>query len=170
VRKVAHILKTIAEGSQAKRLLSTYLNQLLKQVAGLPSGDAFRLFVEHLDTIADRYWRGRFHCYDVQGLPATNNDLERDFGAFKRAERRATGRKSTAGGPLETCAEFQIVSWEAVLALPNLEEFLKEVTDEQLVAAMAQMEKLSERAQTSRRIQRDLDGFLSEALEAWREA
>jgi len=170
VKHVAHILKMRTDATQVKRVLSTYLNRELRQVAKLPSGDAFRAFVEHLDTIADRYWAGLFHCYDVPRLPATNNDLERDFGGIKRAERKATGRKSTSGGPLETCAEFVIETWEATQVLPELEGFLKDVTDEQLRAALQKMEALSEPARLKRRIQRDLDGFLSEVLEGWPEA
>lgn len=170
VRKVAHIFNLNTSGAQVKRMLSTYLNQLLRQVAGRKPGDAFSAFVRHLDAVADRYWSGLFHCYDVPHLPANNNDLERDFGSLKRAQRKATGRKSTAGGPIETCAEFLIESWDAVIALPNLDEFLKAVTDDQLKAALDEMEKLSERAKTNRRIQRDLDGFLSEVLEEWRKA
>src|SRR5947207_6421406 len=38
---------------------------------------------------------GLFHCYDVPGLPATNNDLEQCFGSVRYHERRTTGRKAT---------------------------------------------------------------------------
>ena len=167
VRKVAHILQIRTSGSQVKRILSTYLNQLLKLDAVQKPGDAFGNFILHLDALVDRNWAGLFHCYDVPGLPANNNDLERLFGAIKRAERKATGRKSTAGGPLETCAEFMLESWDAVTGLPDLIELLKEVTDAQLRKALEEMEKFSEAAREKRQIQRDPDGYLSEALEAW---
>jgi len=39
------------------------------------------------------YWPGLFHCYDVPGLPRTNNDLEHLFGQQRYHERRITGRK-----------------------------------------------------------------------------
>ena len=39
------------------------------------------------------YGADLFHCYDVAGLPRTNNDLEQYFGAARYHERRATGRK-----------------------------------------------------------------------------
>ena len=52
--------------------------------------------------------------------------------------------------------------------MPNLTELLRGVTDEQLKAALKEMERLSESAKTKRRIQRDLDGFLAEALAEWR--
>lgn len=34
-----------------------------------------------------------FHCYQVENLPKTNNDLEQVFGSFGHHTRRTTGRK-----------------------------------------------------------------------------
>jgi hypothetical protein len=39
------------------------------------------------------YTPGLFHCYTVDGLPPTDNDLEHVFGATRHHERRTTGRK-----------------------------------------------------------------------------
>lgn len=44
------------------------------------------------------YWPGLFHCYAVEGLPRTNNDLEQLFGAARYHERRASGRKVASPG------------------------------------------------------------------------
>ena len=44
------------------------------------------------------YRPGLFHTYAVAGLPRTNNDLERLFGAHRRHERRATGRRTASPG------------------------------------------------------------------------
>ena len=41
---------------------------------------------------------GLFQCYDVEGLPCTNNDLERCFGVARVHERRATGRRGAIPG------------------------------------------------------------------------
>jgi hypothetical protein len=35
---------------------------------------------------------GLFHCYDVPGLPRTNNGLEQYFGSARYHQRRASGR------------------------------------------------------------------------------
>jgi hypothetical protein len=48
----------------------------------------------HLVTTFRNRWWGLFVCYDVPGLPATNNDLEGFFGRLKTNQRRITGRKS----------------------------------------------------------------------------
>jgi len=39
------------------------------------------------------YWSGLFHCYAVDGLPRTNNDLEHIFGQLRHHQRRCSGRK-----------------------------------------------------------------------------
>lgn len=42
------------------------------------------------------YAPGLFHCYAVEGLPPTDNDLEHAFGTARYHERRASGRKTGA--------------------------------------------------------------------------
>ncbi len=53
-----------------------------------------RPVAQHLITTFRHRWWGLFVCYDVPGLPATNNDLEGFFGRLKTNQRRITGRKS----------------------------------------------------------------------------
>lgn len=48
----------------------------------------------HLFKVSTSYWPGLFGCYDVVGLPRTNNDLEGLFGQTKRRSRRQTGLHS----------------------------------------------------------------------------
>ena len=52
--------------------------------------------VEHFLKVRQSYWSGLFRCYEVQGLPRTNNDLEQCFGSARYHERRATGRKGAS--------------------------------------------------------------------------
>lgn len=49
--------------------------------------------ITHFLKVTRSYWSGLFHCYDVSGLPRTNNDLEHLFGCQRYHERRTTGRK-----------------------------------------------------------------------------
>ena len=49
--------------------------------------------VEHVGTVLGRLGDGLYHCYDVPGLPRTNNDLEQFYRRLKANERRITGRK-----------------------------------------------------------------------------
>jgi hypothetical protein len=49
--------------------------------------------IDHFLKVTRSYWSGLFHCYDIEGLPRTNNDLEQMFGAWRHHQRRCTGRK-----------------------------------------------------------------------------
>jgi hypothetical protein len=48
--------------------------------------------VAHFLKVSVSYWPGLFHCYDIAGLPRTNNDLEHYFGSARYHQRRASGR------------------------------------------------------------------------------
>jgi hypothetical protein len=48
--------------------------------------------VAHFLKVSASYWPGLFHCYDVRGLPRTNNDQEQYFGSARYHQRRASGR------------------------------------------------------------------------------
>lgn len=54
--------------------------------------------VSHFLKVTRSYGAGLFHCYDVPGLPRTNNDLEHFFGSARYHQRRATGCKHSAPG------------------------------------------------------------------------
>jgi hypothetical protein len=54
--------------------------------------------VAHFRKVTQSHWLGLFRCYEVAGLPPTNNDLEQLFGATRYQERRASGRRSAAPG------------------------------------------------------------------------
>jgi hypothetical protein len=49
--------------------------------------------VDHLITVVRRLGDGLYHCYDVPGLPRTDNDLEQFYRRVKALERRITGHK-----------------------------------------------------------------------------
>jgi hypothetical protein len=48
---------------------------------------------EHLVTVLRRLGDGLYHCYDVPGLPRTDNDLEQFYRRLKTQARRITGHK-----------------------------------------------------------------------------
>lgn len=54
--------------------------------------------IRHFLNVTASYAPDLFHCYDVPGLPRTNNDLEHTFGTARHHERRATGRKTGDSG------------------------------------------------------------------------
>ena len=64
----------------------------------LPTAGELRGALEHFLKVTRSYWDGLFHCYNVPDLPATNNDLEQLFGAYRHHERRVRGQKVASAG------------------------------------------------------------------------
>ncbi len=52
-----------------------------------------QLVADHINQIFRSFWWGLFTCYDVEGLPRTNNELERFIRQIKMGHRRVSGRK-----------------------------------------------------------------------------
>ncbi len=52
----------------------------------------------HFLKVTRSYWPGLFHCYEVEGLARTNNELEQFFGSYRYHERRCSGRKVACPG------------------------------------------------------------------------
>jgi len=95
VHRAAHILGN-AEGHAAagvKHRLSGLLGAMAHQG---PRQGELRAAVEHFRKVTRSYWSGLFPCYEVAGLPRTNNDLEQFFGSHRYHERRASGRKGAS--------------------------------------------------------------------------
>ena len=86
------------EQDTALRVRERYLAllaQMRDEIATLgPLNSAF----EHFCHITHNFAPGLFQCYDVEGLPRTNNELEHCFGVARVHERRATGRRGAIPG------------------------------------------------------------------------
>lgn len=92
VHQVAVILKNQAQhkASVVRARLRGLLGAMTRwkpQAGDLSAG------IEHFLKVTRSYWSGLFHCYDIDGLPRTNNDLEQVFGKWRHHQRRCTGRK-----------------------------------------------------------------------------
>ena len=75
---------------------------------------AFYEFRLHLDKVSRSYWPGLFHCYDVPGLPRTNNELESRFRDTQRRLLRTTGQKGLTQRTLQRQG-----AWELLPRSPN---------------------------------------------------
>src|SRR5256886_13069188 len=92
VHQAAHILANPQQhtGTQVRERYLAHVCQMQEQKASMePLGEA----IEHFCHITDNFAAGLFQCYDVEGLPRTNNELEHCFGVARVHERRATGRR-----------------------------------------------------------------------------
>ncbi len=77
-------------GDEVRR---AYADLLSEMAAGQAAAGRLSPAVAHFLKVTRSYGPGLFHCYDVPGLPHTNNDLEQYFGAARYHQRRASGGK-----------------------------------------------------------------------------
>lgn len=169
VRHVAHLLDTDSSSRQVKRVLRTYLNRLEDQAPRRGQGAVTGRFVDHVVGVSNRYWPGLFHTYDNPQIPSTTTSLEGFFGASKRGARLTTGRKSTAGGRLESCAEAVVRVQALVQALSPeaLAVHLAAVSPQTYEQTRRRLRSLREPARERRSIQRDPERYLDRILVNW---
>jgi len=93
IHHAAHLLAN-HDARDGAALRQAYQDQVLTpwQAHAAPN-DPLAAAAAHFTKVSASYGPDLFHCYDVPGLPRTNNDLEQYFGAARHRERRATGRK-----------------------------------------------------------------------------
>jgi hypothetical protein len=65
-----------------------------KKTTGRMSDAEDQRVAEHINQTFRSFWWGLFICYDVEGLPRTNNELERFNRQIKMGHRRVSGRKN----------------------------------------------------------------------------
>jgi len=70
---------------------------------------SLKTFGRHLDTVSRSYWSGLFHCYDVPGLPRTNNELESRFRDTRRRLLRTTGQKGQTQRTLQRQGAWELL-------------------------------------------------------------
>ena len=100
VHRAAHELGNERElrGAGVRRRYRGVLDEIRTAAARAAPGGDLRAGLEHFLKVTRSYEPGLFHCYDVPGLPRTNNDLEQLFGSTRHHERRCTGRKAASPG------------------------------------------------------------------------
>src|SRR2546422_2421605 len=125
LRDIAYILEPApAQPLSAAHVagqLRGYLDTVLRLPDVTPTLYAFGL---HLDKVSRSYWPGLFHCYDVPGVPRTNNALESHFRDTGRRLVRTTGQKGLTQRTLQRQGAWELLprpSTEAALlaALPH---------------------------------------------------
>jgi hypothetical protein len=88
--RAAHLLADDdAPGSEVRRRMDALLAEMREDQASVGS---LQPAVAHFLKVSASYWPGLFHCYDLPGLPRTNNGLEQYFGSARYHQRRASGR------------------------------------------------------------------------------
>ena len=95
MHQAAHILSNDAAKAAAV-VRATYAALLAEMRRRRDEAGSLAPAIDHFLKVTDSYAPGLFHCYAVDGLPATDNDLEHVFGSARRHERRTTGRNAAS--------------------------------------------------------------------------
>jgi hypothetical protein len=80
-------------GAVVRARVEARLDELTTQCQTGAVATWLRPKVEYVATVLRRLGDGLFHCYDVPGLPRTDNAMEQFYRRVKTEQRRITGRK-----------------------------------------------------------------------------
>jgi hypothetical protein len=148
--------------AQVAGWLQGYLGSLLHQ-----EGESTLLadFASHLNTVSQSYWPGLFHCYEVEGLARTNNDLESHFRDLQHRLLRTTGQK---GGTRR--ALHRLGAWELLKSPPSESECLealRHISDEELADERQRVDQHRQRFRFEVRSVKSADAQLDRLYQQW---
>jgi hypothetical protein len=163
VWRAAHFLGDQGSGvaAVARRQLGGLLGAMARHRA---AAGYLGAAVTHFVKVTRSYWPGLFHCYDVDGLPRTNNDLEQFFGSHRYHERRASGRRGAAPA-LVLRGEARLLAAAATRQRPYSAADLAQADPQRRERLRERLEARRQRRVQRRRFRRDPKGFLSQLEE-----
>jgi hypothetical protein len=147
------------------RQLAHYLGQLADTAELSPWLAQFR---DDLLAVSERYWSGLFHCYDIEGLPPTNNDQESQYGQIKRQLRRQLG-VSQLREPLLRRGAWAVFQVD-VTSPAELKERLAQVSWEDYAVERSRYDQRQEQFRRRYRWRHHRDLVLQQRVAAWAEA
>jgi hypothetical protein len=110
LRDIAYILEPAAMQPMSAAHIAGQLRGDLDTVRRGPNiTPPLEMFGRHLDKVSRSYWSGLFHCYDVPGLPRTNNELESRFRDTGRRLLRTTGQKGQTQRTLQRQGAWELL-------------------------------------------------------------
>lgn len=99
--------KPIRSGDQVRQDLLDYIDA----ICPASQNDPFLLaFFKNIQKTTRHYAPGLFHCYDIPGLPRTNNDRESDFRDLTRRLLRTTGQNGLSKRIIQREGAWELLS------------------------------------------------------------
>lgn len=110
LRDIAYILEPAGMQPLSAAHIAEQLRGSLATMQQWPKGTPILYaFGRHLDKVSRSYWPGLFHCYDMPGLPRTNNELESHFRDTGRRLLRTTGQKGLTQRTLQRQGAWELL-------------------------------------------------------------
>jgi len=150
-------------GEQVARELRSCLDDLATQADLSPRLAAF---CGHLDKVSASYWPGLFHCYAIEGLPRTNNELESHFRDTQRRLLRTSGQKGQTRRALHRSG-----AWELLPGPPNEAQrlaALRQIPRDQFVQEQDRFRRHQQRFRLHTRSIRRVEAQFDKLREQWR--
>lgn len=165
LRDIAYILEPAAphrSADQVAKQLRGYLDTV-RYRPDLPSSVA--TFGAHLDTVSRSYWSGLFHCYDIPGLPRTNNELESRFRDTSRRLLRTTGQKGLTQRTLQRQGAWELLPRPSTEA--ELRDALPQTPPEELAQERQRFAEHRRRFALQSRSRRQTQAQFTQLLRRW---
>jgi hypothetical protein len=142
--------------------LRSYLDTVLRWTEVTPSLSALG---HHLDKVSRSYWPGLFHCYDVPGLPRTNNELESHFRETGRRLLRTTGQKGLTQRTLQRQGAWELLPHPATEA--QVLDALCQTPPEELMHERRRFAAHRQRFRLQRRSLRQIRAQFNQLRQRW---
>lgn len=165
-----HLFDPDQEPAPTRESVSQTVEQYLRRLTSWAStcaDDEDRQVANHMNRILHNFWWGLFVCYDVAGLPRTNNDLERFIRHLKMGHRKISGRKNVHDFIIRYGAYTAFVDDSETES--ELLERLKRVCHDDFLRERASLNMTLLREQQVHRFRYHRASFLVELEQRWEE-
>ena len=165
VHRAARLLENEDEapGGEVRRRMGDLLAEMRDGQATLGT---LQPAIAHFLQVSASYWPGLFHCYDVPGLPRTNNDQEQYFGSARYHQRRASGRVHATAATVVR-GSVRVLAATASRLRPFPEYDLRHPDLERWRHLRGSLNLRHEARRRQGRFRKDPDGFLAALEAAW---
>jgi hypothetical protein len=117
--------------------------------------------IDHFLKVTRSDWSGLFHCYDIEGLPRTNNDLEQTFGKWRHHQRRVRGQK-VAPATAVTRGSVQLVAALATQQRTYSATELATVSHQRWRELRSQLQQHQQKRVSQRQFRQAPDAYLAD--------
>ena len=148
--------------TQVAGWLRGYLDSLVRQD---PESELLAEFALHLNKVSESYWPGLFHCYEVEGLARTNNDLESQFRDLQHRLLRTTGNKGGTRRALHRQGAWELL--KSPPSEPDCLDALRQIPDEDLADERQRIDQHRQRFRFEMRSVKSADAQLGRLLKQW---
>lgn len=151
-------------GWQVAQEVDRYLSNLIQQIIADGNPEDQKV-AAHIKAKFRNYWWGLFQCYDVEGLPRTNNELERFLRRIKMGQRRISGRKNVQDFIIRYGSYVAFIDYPE--SLEDLLRRLKRVSQDDFLRERLSLEVIFLREQKRYRFRHKRAAYLKELEDRW---